>query len=108
MKKQFHLIFLLCSALFAKTQNPLVIPPALTGTTFNLNVQNGVVQFFDGINTPTFGINGDILGPTIIVNKWDWVTINVTNSLTGTAIQLRCIGMVCMCRLWPMEAHIRL
>ena len=84
MKKQFHLIFLLCSALFAKTQNPLVIPPALTGTTFNLNVQNGVVQFFDGINTPTFGINGDILGPTIIVNKWDWVTINVTNSLTGT------------------------
>jgi len=84
MKNQFHLIFLLCSALFAKTQNPLVIPPALTGTTFNLNVQNGVVQFFDGINTPTFGINGDILGPTIIVNKWDWVTINVTNSLTGT------------------------
>lgn len=74
----------MCSALFAKTQNPLVIPPALTGTTFNLNVQNGVVQFFDGINTPTFGINGDILGPTIIVNKWDWVTINVTNSLTGT------------------------
>ncbi len=65
-------------------QNPLAIPTALTGTTFNLNVQNGTTQFWPGINTPTFGINGNILGPTLIINKWDWVTMNVTNSLTGT------------------------
>lgn len=85
MKKQFFISsFFLCLAVYACSQNPLAIPPALTGTTFNLNVQNGTFQFFDGINTPTYGINGDILGPTIIVNKWDWVTLNVTNSLTGT------------------------
>lgn len=66
------------------SQNPLVIPEALYGTEFNLNVQNGTVQFFPGINTPTYGINGNILGPTLILNKWDWVTMNVTNNLTGT------------------------
>jgi blue copper oxidase len=64
-------------------QNPLFIPPALTGTTFNLNIQNGTTQFWPSINTPTYGINGNILAPTLIVNKWDWVTLNVTNSLTG-------------------------
>lgn len=84
MKKLLVYIFLFILATSAYGQNPLAIPSALTGTTFNLNVQNGTVQFFDGINTPTYGINGDILGPTIIVNKWDWVTLNVTNSLTGT------------------------
>lgn len=64
-------------------QNPLVIPPAISGTTFNLNVQNGVTQFFPSLNTPTYGINGPILAPTLIVNKWDTVTMNVTNNLTG-------------------------
>ncbi len=66
------------------SQNPLVIPEPLYGTEFNLNVQNGTVLFFPGINTPTYGINGNILGPTLILNKWDWVTMNVTNNLTGT------------------------
>jgi FtsP/CotA-like multicopper oxidase with cupredoxin domain len=64
-------------------QSALVIPPALTGTTFNMNIQNGITQFYPSINTPTYGINGNILAPTLIVNKWDWVTMNVTNSLTG-------------------------
>lgn len=64
-------------------QNPLFIPSALSGPTFNLNIQNGVTQFWPSINTPTYGINGNILAPTLIVNKWDWVTMNVTNSLTG-------------------------
>jgi len=84
MKKLFLSIFFLISAFYGFGQNPLAIPPTLTGTSFDLNVQNGSVQFFDGINTPTYGINGAILGPTIIVNKWDWITLNVTNSLTGT------------------------
>lgn len=67
----------------AFAQNALFIPPTLSGTTFNLNIQNGVTQFYSGINTPTYGINGALLAPTLIVNKWDWVTMNVTNSLTG-------------------------
>ncbi len=77
-------LVLLFMSQFAWAQNPLAIPPALTGTTFNLNIQNGITQFWPGINTPTYGINGNILGPTLIVNKWDWVTMNVTNNLTGT------------------------
>lgn len=68
---------------FLQAQNPLVIPPALTGTNFNLNIQEGTTQFVSGINTPTYGINGSLLAPTLIVNKWDWVTMNVTNNLTG-------------------------
>ena len=67
----------------ALSQNALFIPPTLSGTTFNLNIQNGITQFYSGVNTPTYGINGALLAPTLIVNKWDWVTMNVTNSLTG-------------------------
>lgn len=74
--------FLISKILLA--QNPLAIPPTLTGTTFNLDVQTGVTQFYPGINTVTYGVNGALLGPTLIVNKWDWVTMNVTNNLTGT------------------------
>ena len=81
-------IILSVAAFFAATdflvaQNPLFIPPTLSGTNFNLNIQNGTTQFYPGINTPTYGINGALLAPTLIINKWDWVTLNVTNSLTG-------------------------
>lgn len=65
-------------------QNPLAIPPSLSGTTLNLSIQNGVTQFYPGINTVTYGINGALLAPTLIVNKWDWVQMNVSNDLTGT------------------------
>jgi bilirubin oxidase len=83
MKKVLLLLspFLFCKIIFA--QNALFIPPSLTGTSFNLNIQNDTTQFYSGINTPTYGINGNILAPTLIVNKWDWVQMNVTNNLTG-------------------------
>jgi len=67
----------------AMAQNPLTIPPTLTGNNFDLEIKDSVTQFFKGINTPTYGINGNILAPTIIVNKWDWVKLNVKNSLKG-------------------------
>lgn len=70
-----------CNSLLA--QNPLNIPPALTGTTFNLNIQNGISSFYTGTTTPTYGINGIWMAPTIIVNNGDSITLNVTNSLTG-------------------------
>ena len=65
-------------------QNPIAIPSVIEGTTFNLNVQSGTTQFYPGVNTSTNGINGDILAPTLILNKWDWVKMNVTNNLTGS------------------------
>lgn len=66
-----------------KAQNPLIIPPTLSGNTFNLEIQQGTTQFYTGINTPTYGINGTLLAPTLIFNKWDTVTLNVKNSLKG-------------------------
>jgi bilirubin oxidase len=68
---------------FVYSQNPLFIPPTLTGLNFNLDIQNGTTQFYPGINTPTYGINGALLAPTLIVNKGDVVTLNVTNNLSG-------------------------
>lgn len=68
-------------AFHAHAQNPLFIPPTLSGTEFQLNIQTGTKQFFTGINTPTFGINGAFLSPTLIFNKGEVVTLNVTNNL---------------------------
>ncbi len=63
-------------------QNKLHIPDTLSGTTFNLNVQTGTQEFFAGKNTPTYGYNGNLLGPTLLINKGDNITLNVTNKLT--------------------------
>lgn len=73
--------------LFATTgisfaQNPLYIPDTLSGTVFNLNVQTGTKAFFTERNTPTYGYNGNFLGPTLLINKGDFITLNVTNKLT--------------------------
>lgn len=79
-------IFIIVGIILSKiliAQNQLAIPTTLTGTVFNLNVQNGITQFYPGINTNTYGINGSLLGPTLIINKGDLVTLNVTNNLTG-------------------------
>ncbi len=74
--------FLLFSLVYcALAQNPLSIPPVLTGTNFDLNLQTGSVQFFPGQATQTLGINGDILGPTLMVNKGETVVFNVTNNI---------------------------
>lgn len=83
MKKKILIVSGILLSEIIVAQNALFIPPTLTGTTFNLNIQNGTTQFYTGINTPTYGINGNILAPTLIVNKWDWVQMNVTNNLTG-------------------------
>jgi blue copper oxidase len=81
--KRIAVIFTVCVANLVHAQNPLFIPDTLNGTNFNLTVQNGTTQFFPPSNTPTYGINGAILSPTLFVNKWDWVTMNVNNTLTG-------------------------
>jgi bilirubin oxidase len=82
MKKYFVITFLLFTKI-SLAQSPLPIPPLLSGTNFNLTIQNGVTQFYPGINTPTYGINGNLLAPTLLFKKGDVVTLNVTNTLTG-------------------------
>lgn len=68
-------------ATIAAAQNPLYIPDTLSGTVFNLSAQAGVKQFIGSNSTPTFGYNGNFLGPTLLIDKGDSITLNVTNDL---------------------------
>lgn len=68
-------------ALPLMAQTPLPIPDTLSGTTIDLTVQEGTWEFHAGEVIPTYGYNGDLLGPTLILNKDQEVTINVTNNL---------------------------
>jgi blue copper oxidase len=65
-------------------QNALNIPPILTGTIFNLSIQKGNSSFYPSHTTPTYGVNGIWMAPTISVNKGDSISINVINNLTET------------------------
>lgn len=79
---------LFASSLFfygvAFAQNALLIPPVLNGPVYNLNLQPGTVNFFAGTATQTLGVNGNILGPTLIMQKGDSITLNVTNQIADT------------------------
>ncbi|PKL83098.1 MAG: bilirubin oxidase [Ignavibacteriae bacterium HGW-Ignavibacteriae-3] len=66
------------------SQNRLQIPDTLSGTIFNLTIQKGLVNLYPGFTTNTIGVNGNILGPTLILRKGDNVSMNVTNTLTDT------------------------
>ena len=65
------------------TYNELFVPPAITGTNFNLTLAKATKQFKTGAATSTYGYNGNSFwGPTLIMNQGDDVKINVTNNLT--------------------------
>jgi blue copper oxidase len=83
MKKRvfFYIIFLTYTSL---AQNLLMIPDTVAGSTLSLSLQHGSVNFFPGLPTTTMGVNGNILGPTLILNKHQDVTINVNNQLMDT------------------------
>jgi FtsP/CotA-like multicopper oxidase with cupredoxin domain len=59
----------------------LPIPPAVRGTNFNLNIQQSQHEFFAGMSTSTYAVNGSYLGPTLIVRNGTGISINYTNSL---------------------------
>ena len=82
--KIYIIVFVLLTAFLAKAQNAVYIPPALNGPTYNLNVQSGTTVLFPTYNTPTYGVNGVWMAPTLILNQGDSVTLNVTNSLPVT------------------------
>ena len=81
MSRCFFAFLLASVSNLALAQNPLFIPDTLIGTTFNLSVQGGSRVFYTGFTTNTYGYNGNFLGPTLIMNKGDSVTLNVTNNL---------------------------
>ena len=72
-------------------RSKLLIPPLYSGErdsgerVFDLNLRHGVSQFFDGLETPTIGINQSYLGPTLEMYAGDTVRMNVTSDLSETA-----------------------
>ncbi|HFQ15784.1 MAG TPA: oxidase [Rhodobacteraceae bacterium] len=77
----------LLSASAQTFRNPLRIPPLLEGDmrdgekAFDLRIQRGAMTFFPGFKTPTMGINGDYLGPTLRVKVGDRLRLKVSNAI---------------------------
>ena len=88
MKPMKTLTFIIWAILFGNgllsAHNQVAIPDTLSGTEFELTLQDGIVQFFPGDYTNTMGVNGSMLGPTLIMNKGDFVDIYVNNNLDET------------------------
>jgi bilirubin oxidase len=66
---------------FGQALNPMAIPPALDVDTFQLVVDEHQHQFYPGVTTTTFGVNGPYLGPTLIMHRGDTSRFRVTNEL---------------------------
>jgi FtsP/CotA-like multicopper oxidase with cupredoxin domain len=81
MKHRLLLLLFCFNAIVLIGQQTLPIPPAITGSEINLTLQKGTHQFFPGYNTNTLGVNGNILGPTIILEKGQVVMLNVSNQI---------------------------
>ncbi len=75
-----------------QTENtsPLPIPQLLKGKLengvrhFDLTIQKSKHSFFRDTKTDTFAINGTYLGPTLLLNNDDEISINYTNNLDET------------------------
>ncbi|HNP47226.1 MAG TPA: multicopper oxidase domain-containing protein [Bacteroidia bacterium] len=85
MKRKLYLFFLLIVRSLS-AQNPIPIPDTLTGTTFQLTLHPDSVAFLPGVKTFTNAFNNNsYLGPTLLLNKGDFVTLNVENILSDTS-----------------------
>lgn len=79
--KRLTLLVIGLLPLVSMAQHPLLIPDTLSGTTFQMTLDEGTYSFFPGTSTQTMGVNGPILGPTLLFNRGDSVTLHVTNHL---------------------------
>lgn len=84
VKKTFFIFIFIVHVAILMAQNQVLIPDTLAGTDFELIIQNGTRQFFSGQSTTTMGVNGNILGPTLMMNHGDFVDIKVRNQLIET------------------------
>ncbi|MBK8949345.1 MAG: multicopper oxidase domain-containing protein [Flavobacteriales bacterium] len=65
----------------AQVMNPMAVPPALDLDTFDLDVDEHVVNFYPGVNTNTYGASAPYLGPTLILHRGDTARVRVHNHL---------------------------
>jgi len=70
---------------------PLAIPPLLEPTTdqggrkvFDLRFEAATTELVPGTRTPTWGLNGSYLAPTVRATRGDEVVMNVTNGVDET------------------------
>ena len=63
---------------------PLWIMDTLSGTNFDLTFKQGVWDFYPDGNTETYAYNGNLLGPTLIMQRGDTVHMKVSNSTDDT------------------------
>ena len=69
----------LCNLIIA--QSPLIIPDTLSGNSISLTLKDTTNQFYTGYPANTISYNKSYLGPTIILNKWQNITMNVNNQI---------------------------
>lgn len=69
-----------------KPRNPLRIPDELhpEDGAFGLTVQKGTTEILPGTTTPTWGVNGPFLGPTLRMRSNEPVRMSVTNGVDET------------------------
>lgn len=84
MIRLFTLTIAAVSALTVVSQNPLNIPDTLHGPNYDLTLQEGTTQFYGTTQTNTMGANGTLLGPTLIMEKGEMISITVNNQLQDT------------------------
>ncbi len=83
MQVRAFIITLLFFTSNAYSQNQLIIPDTVSGPVINLTLQQGTQTFFTN-PTQTLGCNGPLLGPTILLNQGDQVSMMVNNQLPDT------------------------
>lgn len=77
-------IIVLMGYQISNAQTAIPIPDTLSGSNIDLYLKDSVKQFYTGFNTATIGYNGNYLGPTLIINKGQSITLNVHNQLNDT------------------------
>jgi len=82
----------------SSTISTLPIPPLLRARDsggikhYDLTIQASQHNFFDGVATDTYGINGSYLGPTLLVENGTNISLNYHNTL-GEPVSMHAHGM---------------
>ena len=84
LKNSLAILFFVAVLNLLQGQNPLFIPDTLSGNNLTLNLKSGTKIFKDNVSTPTYGFNSNYMGPTLILNKGQRVSLTVNNQIGDT------------------------